>query len=263
MTRRVQRLKNFDVTLEISSDDFIRTPREVQRNWLLNRSMKEFCDNLQTLDTQARDYVRGRDVQGFTDRTQARLDDQAIMEDWQKPVMQAMANAVTGSGGDILDIGFGRGIASTMIQEAGVRSHTVVECNESVIERFEQWRRQYPGRDVRLIRGKWQDVTDSFDVYDGIFFHTYPLNQQEYYDLVVQSVTFGEHFFPTAAAHLRPGGSFSYLTLESDSLSREHQRLLFRYFSSFSLSRVEVLNIPEDSQDVHWANSMVIVRAEK
>lgn len=35
--------------------------------------------------------------------------------------------------------------------------------------------------------------------YDGVFFHTYPLNDDEYVDTVVKSATFAEHFFATVA----------------------------------------------------------------
>jgi guanidinoacetate N-methyltransferase len=79
----------------------------------------------------------------------------------------------------------------------------------------------------------------------------------------VQSVTFAAHFFPKAERLLRPGGRFSYLTNEADSLSRGHQRLLFQHFSSFSLSRVTDLPLPDDTRDAHWSAEMVIVKAIK
>ncbi|NIP94473.1 MAG: class I SAM-dependent methyltransferase, partial [Akkermansiaceae bacterium] len=59
---------------------------------------------------------------------------------------------------------------------------------------------------------------------------TYPLTEEEFVNYVAQSSTFAEHFFDTAAAHLRPGGVFTYLTNEIDSLSRAHQRALLKRF---------------------------------
>ena len=82
-------------------------------------------------------------------------------------------------------------------------------------------------------------------------------------DTVAQSVTFAQHFFAVAAKHLRPGGAFTYLSNEADSLSRAHQRLLLDHFSSFSVARVDNLEIPEDSRDSHWSKQMVVVRAER
>jgi guanidinoacetate N-methyltransferase len=263
MTRRLRRHQDFEVVLQITRDDFIRPPRDAQRNWLLNRALNEFVDDLQHLDEVSRRFVSGREQPHMADRTQARLSDEQIMEDWQIPVMRAMAEIVAGNNGDVLEVGFGRGISATMIQEHGVRSHTVVECNDDVVERFHRWREQYPGRDIRLVHGRWQDTVEQLDTYDGIFFHTYPLNEQEYVEHVVRSVTFAEHFFPTAAGHLRPGGIFTYLTNESDSLSRAHQLLVFRFFREFTLRRVAPLVLPEESRDDLWGDSMVVIRAVK
>ncbi len=263
MTRRLRRLRDFEVALQITSDDFIRPPREAQRNWLLNRALGEFADDLQHLDEVSRRFVAGRDQVQLADRTQAVLRDEEIMEDWQIPVMQAMAEIVTESHGDVLEVGFGRGVSATMIQEAGVRSHTIVECNDDVVERFHRWREQYPEREIRLIHGRWQDTLEQFGSYDGVFFHTYPLNEEEYVEHVVRSVTFAEHFFPTAAGHLRQGGIFTYLTNEPDSLSRAHQRLVFRYFREFMLRQVAPLALPEESRDDLWGDSMVVIKAVK
>ncbi len=219
MTRKVKRHKEFEISLQIKREDLIPPPREAQKNWLLNRAIKKFADELIYLDLLAKRLIRGTDQTTFEDRTHKPLDSQEIMEDCQIPVMKAMADVVTENHGDILEIGFGRGIASTYIQDRGVQSHTIIECNDSVVERFHQWRQQYSDRTIELIQGKWQDVIEQLGKYDGIFFHTYPLNQEEFLAYVVQSTTFAEHFFPTAASLLRKGGIFSYLSNETDSLS--------------------------------------------
>ena len=263
---RFQRFPEFEVSLEIKSPRFIQPPRETQRNWLLNRALKEFSDDLKGLDRVAKRFVRGTDYEVeslVSDRTQATLDAQQIMEDWHAPLMRAMARAVTETHGDILEIGFGRGISAGFLQECGVRSHTIIECNDFVIGNFfEPWKVCRRGRDIRLVRGKWQEVLDRLQTYDGIFFQTYPLNEKEFVEYLSKSVTFAEHFFPTAARLLKPGGVFTYLSHEIDSLSREHQRILFQHFSSIALS-VERLKLPDDCKDLWWADSMVVVKAVK
>jgi guanidinoacetate N-methyltransferase len=261
MTRRLRRTSDFEVVLQVNNDSFINPPRESQRNWLLNRALNEFVDDITQLDVLARRFVPGAEVVQLEDRTNAPLRDDEIMEDWQIPIMRAMAAYVTESHGDILEVGFGRGLSATYIQEAGVRSHTIIECNDSVVDRYFRWKEQYPGRDIRLIHAKWQDATEQLGLYDGIFFHTYPLNEEDFVEQVAHSVTFAAHFFPTAAAHLRKGGVFTYLTNEIDSLSRGHQRLVFRYFSSFTASLVRDLELTEDSKDSLWADSMVVIKA--
>lgn len=261
MTRRLRRHDSFEVVLQITDDAFIRPPRDAQRNWLLNRTLNELTDELMHLDAVARRFVPGREHAGLPDRANATLRDDEIMEDWQIPVMQAMAEVVTAEHGAVLEVGFGRGISATMIQDAGVRSHTIVECNDDVIARYDRWRERYPDRDIRLIRGRWQDTVDQFGKYDGIFFHTYPLSEEEYVEQVVRSVTFAASFFPVAAAHLREGGVFAYLTNEIDSLGRAHQRLLLRWFREFAMRAVGPLELPADSRDDLWGDSMIVVKA--
>ena len=260
MTRKLRRTADYELSLQLKRDGFIAPPREAQRHWLLNKAMAEFAHDLDALHEVAGRFVPGAEAVHVAERAQSALSDDEIMEDWQTPLMRAMAGAVTAAHGDVLEIGFGRGVSADFIQAGGVRSHTIVECNDSVVERFQRWRAQFPERDIRLIHGLWQATVDQFGQYDGIFFHTFPLSEAEYVETVVNSVTFAEHFLPTAAAHLRPGGVFTYMTNEIDSFSRAHQRLLFQHFHSFELSRV-ALRVPADVRDTWWADSMIVVKA--
>ena len=263
MTRKVARTENFDFELSIHRDEFIRPPRPAQRNWLLNQVVREFSDDLHHLNQIARRFVSGADQPPdppMVDRARGTLDDQQIMEDWQLPLMTAMAATVSASGGDVLEVGFGRGVSAAEIQRAGVRSHTIIEANPAIANRFEGWRADYRDRDIRLLVGRWQDVLESAGLFDAIFFHTYPLTEEEAIAYLSQSVTFAEHFFPHAARHLRPNGVFTYLSNEVDSLSRAHQRRLLQHFSAFSVSVVP-LTLPHDVRDAWWADSMVVVAA--
>ena len=261
--RRIKRTPDFEISIEIKNDRFLAPPREAQRSWLLGRAVAELASDLQALDRLAETFVPGQEGVPTHDRAQAALSDQEIMEDWQFPIMRTMADIVTESRGDVLEVGFGRGISAEYIQERGVRSHSIIECNDTVVDRFRSWRSRYPDRDIRLVHGRWQDVIDQLGRYDGVFFHTYPLNEEEIVEHVVRSTTFAEHFFPTGAALLKEGGVFTYLTHEIDSFSREHQRLLFRHFRSITLRIVSPLRLPADLKDAWWADSMVVARAEK
>jgi guanidinoacetate N-methyltransferase len=262
MTRKVKRTRAFELQLEVHDEGFIRPPGDTQRNWLLNRFMREAGDDLQALDTLARRFVPGAARDPGLDMRHDALADHEIMEDWQFPLMAAMAAIAARSGGDLLEVGFGRGISAGMIQEIGVRSHTIIECNPSVLERLARWRATFAERDIRAVAGLWQDVISTLGTFDSVFFHTYALDEDEAVDLVAGSVTFAAHFFPVAAAHLRPGGVFTYLSNEIDSLSRAHQRLLFEHFQSVRMERV-ALTLPADVRDAWWADGMVIVEAVK
>ena len=195
MTKKIKRTENFEIVLEIKTEDFIRPPRDAQRNALLNNALNEFSDNLQALDKLAVGFVPGKLQIALEDRTQKILSDDEIMEEWQIPLMQAMAEVVTESHGNILEIGFGCGISATMIQEQQVLSHTIIECNDSVVERYLEWKELFKDKKINLVHGLWQDTIDDLGFFDGIFFHTYPLNQEEYMQNVHGRSTFAEHFF--------------------------------------------------------------------
>lgn len=262
MTKKIKRTENFELVLEVKNEEFIRPPRDAQRNSLLNNALNEFSENLNSLNTLARQFVPGKLQLTLDDRTQKILTDDEIMEEWQIPLMQAMAELVTESHGSILEIGFGCGISATMIQELEVRSHTIIECNDSVVERYVEWKELFKGKEINLVHGLWQDTIDELGLFDGIFFHTYPLNEEEYMKTVHGKSTFAEHFFETAAKHLHPKGVFTYFSNEIDSLSRGHQRALLKHFSSISVQVID-LELPEDINDTWWADSMVIVKATK
>lgn len=260
--KRIKRTSALEISLALKEEQFIQPPQAAQRNALVNKALQEFVEDLNALDELASHFVSGGANFDMSDRTQKTLTEQEIMEDWQIPIMQKMADLITATKGDILEIGFGRGVSSDMIQTQAVQSHTIIECNDFVVEQFWKWKEQYPEQDIRLVHGLWQDTIDDLGLFDGIFFHTYPLNEEEYMKYVHGKVTFAEHFFATAAAHLKPGGSFTYFSNEIDSLSRSHQRVLFEHFSSFSLQLVP-LKMPENVMDTWWANSMAIVKAVK
>jgi guanidinoacetate N-methyltransferase len=266
VTRKLRRTRDFDLVLEIRNDRFIRPPRDSQRNWLLNRFVREAADDLQALDALASRFAPGLADSApgrvSADRANADLADDDIMEDWQIPLMEAMSALVARPDAHLLEIGFGRGISSEAIQRRGAASHTIVECNEAVCRRFEAWRARYPERRIDLVRGLWQDAVPPLGLFDAIFFHTYALNDEESTELLSRSVTFAECFFETAAAHLREGGVFTYLTNEIDSIGRAHQRALLSRFTSFSV-RVIPLEIPADVRDAWWADRMAVVAAVK
>lgn len=86
--------------------------------------------DLEALHGVAGRFVPGIDFNAIGERTQGDLSDDQIMEDWLIPLMQAMAAEEPATHGDVLEIGFGRGVSSDFIQAGGVKSHTIVECND-------------------------------------------------------------------------------------------------------------------------------------
>ena len=96
-----------------------------------------------------------------------------VMMSWEAPIMEKSAEFVCQNGGDILEIGFGMGIASNYIQDHGVLSHTIIELHPQIAEKARQWAIDKPG--VTVIEGDWIDVLPTLGNFDGIFFDAYGL----------------------------------------------------------------------------------------
>lgn len=264
----------FTVRVEGRDPEFAKAPSDFQRDWLLGRAVLEFGHDLDHLAKTFTRFVPGVERPPITDAWEPALaeydeaelliQNQQVMQAWERPLMKALAEAAAQSHGHVLEVGFGMGISASLIQDVGVASYTIVECNEQVIRRFADWKAGYPGRDIRLIEGRWQDVVGQLGRYDGILFDTYPLSQEEYLKNEVQGTAFthcGE-FFPVASKVLAPGGVFTYFTCEIDTLSRGHQRLLLEHFDRFAVSVVRGLEPPVNCQ-YWWADSMAVVEASK
>jgi len=267
----IRKEPGFEVFLRVADDGFVSPPQPAQRNWLLQRAVDEFVDDLKCLEDIASRFVRGSsrpEIRGtwsnseaIYDSSQLTIAGQQVMQAWERPLMKVMAELVGGARRDVLEIGFGMGIAATCLQEIGVRSHTVIECNENVAGAFGRWRQQYAGRDIRLVQGRWEEMIGYLGQYDGVLFDTYPTSEEEFMQTVIDSMTYAERFIPFAERLLRPGGVLTYYTNEIDSFSRRHQRLVLKHFGSLSL-RVVPLQPPADC-NYWWADSMVAVQAVK
>ena len=246
---------------------FIHPPRKHQRNWVLAKAIREFTDDLYHWHEATQRFLRGAPrtrIQEDWDTSTAHYEDgqlliasQQVMQDWERPIMEAMARIIACGHGDVLEVGFGMGISASYVQQIGVRSHTIIECNENVLAEAKKWREQHPDRDIRLVYGRWQEVLDQSQECDGILFDTYATTEKELYGLPVY-----EAFFPVGARLLRGGGAFTYFASEIDSLNRRTQRLLLRHFDSVTVSVVKSLSPPEDCQYC-WTDSMVVVKASK
>ena len=94
-----------------------------------------------------------------------------VMMDWEGSIMKASADYVCENGGDILEIGFGMGIAADYIQANSITSHTIVEIHQQVIERARAWAVGKPN--VTIVEGDWYTIKDSLSTYDGVFYDTW------------------------------------------------------------------------------------------
>jgi type IV protein arginine methyltransferase len=102
--------------------------------------------------------------------------DMEVMMDWEDAIMKKSADYVCKNGGDILEIGFGMGIAANYIQANSINSHTIVENHPQIIEKAKAWAADKPN--VTIIESDWNTVKDKrrkicLATYDGIFYDTF------------------------------------------------------------------------------------------
>ena len=90
-----------------------------------------------------------------------------VMMDWEAPMMSASAAYVCEGGGDILEIGFGMGMASNYIQSHSIDSHTICEVHPQIITKAQEW--AVGKSNVTIVTGSWYSNIELLSTYDGVF----------------------------------------------------------------------------------------------
>jgi hypothetical protein len=80
-----------------------------------------------------------------------------------------------------LEIGFGLGYSATKICSfKNVKEYNVIECMPIVWEKFEEFKNKQqitrPDLKINLIKGRWEDVLQTTETFDSIYFDDYVLN---------------------------------------------------------------------------------------
>jgi len=96
-----------------------------------------------------------------------------VMHICELRLMQKMAEKATENGGDILEVGFGMGLASDAIQaNPNVTSHTIIELHPVIYEKALEWAKDKPN--VTVLLGDWINVVPTIEKkFDGIFHDTH------------------------------------------------------------------------------------------
>ncbi|GES98764.1 protein arginine N-methyltransferase 2 [Rhizophagus clarus] len=96
-----------------------------------------------------------------------------VMMGWEKPLMDRHAEVICFREGlDILNVGFGLGLIDTAFQKYKPRSHTIIEAHPDVYQfMMDRGWNNKPG--VKIIYGRWQDVTDQLGATNAFFHDVY------------------------------------------------------------------------------------------
>ncbi len=171
----------------------------------------------------------------FSDHTLSILGE-PVMEDWETPYMEKLAEVACSTGGTILELGFGMAISAKFIQQHNIVKHIIVEANKDVAQKAREFGRSTP-HTVEVLEGFWEDVIDRIpdESIDGILFDTYPVTELELYQ---------NHFsfFPFAYRKLKRGGVFTYYSDEINSFGAVHLKKLQE--AGFKLENIDSVVTP-------------------
>lgn len=139
------------------------------------------------------DYLRQRLSYSADGKALLDADNDAVMMEWERPLMKAHAQILMEGGPRkrVMNVGFGMGIIDTALQEYQPSQHIIIEAHPDVYKRMlnEKWNEK-PG--VRICFGKWQDVLPQLISegvqLDGIFFDTYAEHSLDLEDFHKQMV---------------------------------------------------------------------------
>ncbi|CAD7971164.1 unnamed protein product [Amoebophrya sp. A25] len=137
------------------------------------------------------------------------IDGHPVMEQWEQPYMEALAQVATSKGGRVLEVGFGLGLSASQIQRNKIDEHIIIEANAGVVERGKKWAESQPNK-VTFMHGLWQDVVASLpdNSIDGVLYDPYPLNSAEQH-------THQFDFIEKVRPKLKSGGVLTYCNLTS------------------------------------------------
>tara|TARA_Y100000389_G_scaffold920_1_gene957 strand:- start:1513 stop:2784 length:1272 start_codon:yes stop_codon:yes gene_type:complete len=149
-----------------------------------------------------------------------------VMMEWEKPYMEKCIELLEPSG-NVLEIGFGLGYSATKICSCDIISYTVIECSPIVWEKFECFKQEInekkPNLSINLVKGRWQDVLSTLDIYDTIFFDDYGSSSHTTQENYLRFNTF---LYETLTKHMKIGsklGAYSTTktTQELDCIDKE------------------------------------------
>lgn len=121
-------------------------------------------------------------------------DDDAVMMEWERPLMMAHAQILTSEmkGKRVMNIGFGLGIIDTALQGYEPALHVICEAHPTVYKKMieDGWDKK---QNVRICFGRWQDelpklIEEGLE-FDGIFYDTYGehfTDLEDFHELMVK-----------------------------------------------------------------------------
>lgn len=120
----------------------------------------------------------------YTDRALLDGDNDAVMMEWERPLMKAHAEILMNNNNNpqsktVLNVGFGMGIIDSILQEEyGPAKHYIIEAHPDVYKHMqEQLKWPWENPNIVVLFGTWQEIIPHLIQenvkFDAIFFDTY------------------------------------------------------------------------------------------
>ncbi len=111
---------------------------------------------------------------------------QAVMMEWERPIMEQAAEVISRKGGRVLNVGFGMGIIDTAIENHEIQEHWIIEPHLDVFTKMmnDGWHLK---PHVRILHGDWQWFMKYLPEFDGVYIDTW---NEEIYDFLRNSPAF-------------------------------------------------------------------------
>ena len=139
-----------------------------------------------------------------------------IMMEWEKPYMEKSIK-ILNPFGKVLEIGFGMGYSATEIcKNTNVTEYSVIECKPIVWKNFDKWKKeQRKNLKINLIKGRWEDILETLDKFDCIYFDDYDMETNNN-----PNIRFNKFVYNILKNHLNIGSKIScYSTANHNTLS--------------------------------------------
>ncbi len=111
---------------------------------------------------------------------------QAVMMEWERPIMEQAAEVVCRNGGRVLNVGFGMGIIDIAIENYEIQEHWIIEPHLDVFTKMmnDGWHLK---PHVKILHGDWQWFMKYLPEFDGVYIDTW---NEEIYDFLRNSPAF-------------------------------------------------------------------------
>jgi predicted O-methyltransferase YrrM len=138
--------------------------------------------------------------------------------EWEKSYMEKSIEMLNPSG-KILEVGFGTGYSARKIcSYKAITEYSVIECAPIVWEEFEKFKKEQemfrPELKINLIKGRWEDVLNTTDIFDCIYFDDYTFDEDP--SIQYLSITrILKFFIEVLKNNTKIGSKISYYTTTS------------------------------------------------